>query len=164
VLGGRETDCALIDELLARARRGRSGSLALRGEAGIGKTALLDYAVERADGMTVVRALGVEGDAELQFSGLLELLRPLTHHFASVPEQQAAALRCALGLGSAEGDDRFTVGAATLNVLAAAAEERPVLVVVDDFQWLDAASSDALRFAARRLVADAVARSAPAAQ
>jgi len=156
VLGGRETDCARIDDLLGRARRGRSGSLALRGEAGIGKTALLEYAVERAEEMTVVRALGVEADAELQFSGLLELLRPLADHFAAIPAQQAAALRSALGLGAAEAVDRFTVGAATLNVLAAAAEQRPVLVVLDDVQWLDAATADAVLFAARRLVADAV--------
>jgi len=157
VLGGRDPDCARIDEVLVRARSGRSGALALRGEAGIGKTALLDCAISGAEGMTVVRAVGVEGDAELQFSGLFELLRPLVAHFDAIPAHQADALRSALGLGAAEAVDRFTVGAATLNVLAAAAEERPVVVIADDVQWLDAATIDALLFVARRLVADAVA-------
>jgi predicted ATPase len=110
VLVGREPDCARIDELLERAQRGRSGALVIRGEAGMGKTALLEYAAERAQGMTVVRALGVEYEAELQFSGLLELLRPLLEHLPEIPPQQAEALKSALGLGEAEPHDRFTVG------------------------------------------------------
>jgi DNA-binding CsgD family transcriptional regulator/tetratricopeptide (TPR) repeat protein len=157
VLVGRDSDCARIDDLLGRARRGRSASLLLRGEAGIGKTALLAYAAGRAEGMTVLRASGVESEAELQFSGLLELLRPLEAHLGEIPAQQAAALRSALGLGEAQTVDRFTVGAATLNLIAAAAEAKPLLVVVDDAQWLDVATSEALLFAAKRLVADAVA-------
>jgi DNA-binding CsgD family transcriptional regulator len=157
VLVGREPDCARIDEVLGRARRGRSGALVIRGEAGIGKTALLDYAAEQAEGMTVVRALGVEYEAELQFSGLLELARPLLEHLAELPDQQADALKSALGLGEPQPHDRFTICAATLSLLAAAAESNPLLVLVDDAQWLDLATSDALLFAAKRLEADSVA-------
>jgi DNA-binding CsgD family transcriptional regulator len=156
VLIGREPDCARLDELLARARRGRSGSLEIRGDAGIGKTSLLEYAIDRARDLTIVRALGVESEAELQYSGLLELLRPLLEHFPDLPPAQADALRSALGLGPPAALDRFTIGAATLNALAAAADERPLLVVVDDAQWLDGATRDALLFASKRLVADAV--------
>ena len=157
VLVGRERERARIDELLEQARSGHSDALVVRGEAGIGKTALLGHAVERADGMTVVRALGVESEAELQFSGLLELLRPFLEHLPKIPSQQAKALRSALGLCEPEMHDRFTIGAATLSLLAAAAESSPLLVVVDDAQWLDCATTDALLFAAKRLDADSVA-------
>jgi DNA-binding CsgD family transcriptional regulator len=154
VLIGRESECARLDVLLDRARMGKSGVLALRGEAGIGKTALLDYAAERADGMTVVRATGVDSEAELEFSALLEVCRPLLDHLTELPEKQAEALRSALGMGSAAAEDRFTIGAATLGLLATAADSNPLLVIVDDAQWLDRSSADALLFAARRLVAD----------
>ena len=157
LLVGREHERGLVDELLERARSGRSDALVVRGEAGIGKTALLEYAVEQAEGMTVARALGVESEAELQFSGLLELLRPFLVHLPQIPSQQAGALRSALGLCRPEAHDRFTIGAATLSLLAAAAESTPLLVVVDDAQWLDCATRDALLFATRRLVADSVA-------
>ena len=153
---GREIECARVDELLERARLGRSGALAIRGEAGIGKTALLDYAVGRADGMLVVRALGVESEAELEFSALLEICRPLLHLLDQIPVGQAGALRTALGLAVASAYDRFLIGAACLSLLAAAAEAGPVAVVIDDAQWLDRASADAILFAARRLEADAV--------
>jgi DNA-binding CsgD family transcriptional regulator len=157
VLVGREPDCARIDELLERARRGRSGALLIRGEAGMGKTALLEYAAERAEGMTVVRALGVEYEAELQFSGLLELVRPLLDHLPEIPPQQAEALTSALGLGEAKPYDRFTICAATLSLIGAAAEANPLLILVDDAHWLDLATDDALLFSAKRLVADSVA-------
>ena len=157
ILIGRERELELVEGVLGRARRGRSDALVVRGEAGIGKTALLDHAVERAGGMTVVRALGVESEAELQFSGLLELLRPLLEHLPQIPAQQAEALRGALGLGEAEGHDRFTIGAATLSLLATAAEANPLLVVVDDAHWLDCATSEAILFAVKRLEADAAA-------
>ena len=157
MLVGREADCARIDELLDRARRGRSGALLIRGEAGLGKTVLLDYAADRAEGMTVVRAIGVEYEAELPFSGLLELLRPLLDYLDEIPAQQAEALRSALGLCEPRAHDRFTIGAATLSLLAAAAEANPLLVVVDDAQWVDAATCDALIFAVKRLVADSAA-------
>ena len=123
----------------------------------MGKTALLDYAAERAEGMTVVRALGVQYEAELQFSGLLELMRPLLEHLPEIPLQQAKALKSALGLGEAEPHDRFTVCAATLSLIAAAAEANPLLIIVDDAHWLDIATDDALLFSAKRLVADSVA-------
>src|SRR5262249_17717220 len=129
----------------------------MRGEAGLGKTSLLRYAIDRAEAMRVVRATGVEFEAELQFSGLLELCRPLLHHLDDLPDPQARSLRCVLGLEEAQAADRFGAGAGRLGLLAAVAEHEPLLVVVDDVQWLDAASADALRFATRRLFADRVA-------
>jgi DNA-binding CsgD family transcriptional regulator/tetratricopeptide (TPR) repeat protein len=157
VLLGRETECARLDELLDRARTGRSGALVLRGEAGIGKTALLDYSVARAEGMTVVRTLGIESEAELEFSALLDVCRPLLGCLEGLPGPQADALRSGLGFAPAGTFDRHSVGVGTLGLLAAAAETTPLLVVVDDAQWLDRASADALRFATRRLHADRVA-------
>jgi len=156
VLIGRESECARLDELLDRARMGRSGALAIRGEPGIGKTALLAYAEEKGEGMTVVRALGIESEAELEFSALLDVCRPLLGYLTEIPEHQAEALRAALDLGPAVTVDRFAIGAATLGVLAAAAEVNPLLVLVDDAQWLDPSSADALLFATRRLDADRV--------
>lgn len=146
-----------IDELLEGARQGRSAALVIRGEAGMGKTALLDYAAEHAEGMTVVRALGVQHEAELQFSGLLELMRPLLEHLPEIPPQQARALESALGMGEAELHDRFSVCAATLSLIAAAAEDDPLVILVDDAHCLDHATLDALLFSAKRLVADSVA-------
>jgi len=157
VLVGRELECARIDRLLALARSGRAGSLVVRGEPGIGKTALLDYAEASAQGMRVVRALGIESEAELEFSGLLEVCRPLLDGVDELPGAQMDALRGALGVGPAHPHERFTIGAATLNLLASAGERAPLLVIVDDAHWLDRASADALLFAARRLDADAVA-------
>jgi DNA-binding CsgD family transcriptional regulator len=157
VLVGRDAERARIDRLLAAAAGGRSDALVLRGEPGIGKSALLDDAAARADGFAVVRALGVESEAELDFSGLLDVCRPLLAHLDELPAHQAEALRGALGLAPTPHGDRFTIGAATLDLLAAAGEERPLLVLVDDAHWLDRASADALLFAARRLDADAVA-------
>ena len=158
VLMGREREVALIHALINDARAGRSRVLLIRGEAGIGKTALLEYAINSAADLCVVRALGVESEAELQFSGLLELVRPLLRHVDELPVHQADALRSALGLVTARTatGDRFAVGAATLGLLAAAAERQPLLVVVDDMQWLDRASADAVLFASRRVGADRV--------
>ena len=156
MLVGRESECARIDEALERARLGRSVALVLRGDAGIGKTALLEYAVERAHDMEVVSALGVESETELDFSALLEVCRPMLDHLDEVPAGQAEALRAALGLAPAGAADRFMIGAATLSLLAAAGEAHPVLVVIDDAHWLDRPSADALRFASRRLEADPV--------
>jgi DNA-binding CsgD family transcriptional regulator len=157
VLIGRDSECARLDKLLEQARLGSTGALVIRGEAGIGKTALLDYAVGRAEGMTVVRALGVESEAQLEFSALLEVCWPLRDHLEEIAGHQAEALRAALRLGPAQAHDRFSIGAATLSLLAAAAEENPLFVVVDDAQWLDRSSQDALLFAMRRLKADSVA-------
>ncbi|HJR94961.1 MAG TPA: AAA family ATPase, partial [Gaiellaceae bacterium] len=157
MLIGREAECARVEELLDRARMGRSGALVIRGEPGIGKTALLDHAAARADGATVVRTSGIESEAELQFSGLLDVCRPLLHRLAELPANQQEALRAVFDLGPAVAADRFAVGAATLGVLAAEADVAPVLVLVDDAQWLDSSSLDALLFATRRLQADRVA-------
>jgi class 3 adenylate cyclase/DNA-binding CsgD family transcriptional regulator len=156
-LVGRDDECALIDRLLTEAHGSRSGALAIRGEAGVGKSALLSYAVERAEGFLVLRATGFESDAELAFSGLLQLCRPLLDRLDELPPYQAKALGGALGLGPAEETDRLTIGVATLALLALGSEDSDVLVAVDDAQWLDSASADAILFAARRLEADRVA-------
>jgi predicted ATPase len=118
---------------------------------------LLGYAIERAEAMTVARATGVEFEAELEFSGLLELCRPLLRHLDDLPPVQVRALRGVLGSAETDVRDRFAIGAATLSLLAAVAEKEALLVVVDDAHWLDGPSADALRFAARRLLADRVA-------
>jgi DNA-binding CsgD family transcriptional regulator len=156
-LVGRERERAAIDRLLEAAIGGDSGSLVVRGEAGIGKSALVQYAVQRADRMIVLRAVGVEAESDLPFAGIYGLLRPVVAKLDELPPTQAAALAGALGLAPSVGADRFLVSAAVLGLLAAAAEERPVLCVIDDAQWLDRPSADALVFAARRLAAERVA-------
>ena len=157
MLIGRTAECARINQLLADARVGTSGVLALRGEAGIGKSALLAYAREGAADMAVLSARGVESEADIPFAGLLELLRPALTCLDRVPGPQAHALGGALGLGVAVPADRFIIGAATLSLLTAFAEQAPLLVLIDDVQWLDHSSADALLFAIRRLLADPIA-------
>jgi DNA-binding CsgD family transcriptional regulator/tetratricopeptide (TPR) repeat protein len=157
MLVGRKSERDRIARLLDAARLGRTAALVLRGEAGIGKSALLAWAEEQAWDMRVLHAHGVERDAELLFAGVLELCKPILDELEAIPERQAALLRSALTLGPVVPGDRFTASAATMSLLAAAAEEKPLLVVVDDAHWLDAASADALLFAARRLAADSVA-------
>ncbi len=157
MLLGREHERREIDQALARARSGASATLALAGEPGIGKTALLDYAAERAAGMRVLRARGIESEAQIPFGSLLELLRPALGMLDKIPEPQAVALEGALALRRGMAQERFAVGAATLSVLAAYAEQAPVAVLVDDAQWLDVSSAQALLFAFRRLVADPIA-------
>jgi DNA-binding CsgD family transcriptional regulator len=142
--------------LLDTARRGRSGALILRGEAGIGKSVLLRYAAGRAAGMLVLEARGIECESELPFAGLSELLRPCLDQLDSLPERQCAALRGALALGPSEASNRFAVYTAVLTLLAAMAEDTPVLCLLDDAQWFDAASAEALLFAARRSEAEGV--------
>ncbi|HET6945469.1 MAG TPA: AAA family ATPase [Gaiellaceae bacterium] len=153
---GRAAERERIDALLAFARAGSGGALVLRGEPGIGKSALLRCAEERSGAMRVLSAHGVEAEAELPFSGLYELLRPVLDLLDEIPERQAAALKGAFGLGPPL-DRSLLIGAGTLSLLAAAAEERPVLCLIDDAHWLDAASSDAFVFLARRLEADSIA-------
>lgn len=157
VIVGREAEQDRIDRLLADARSGSSGALVVAGEAGIGKTALLERAVSAAEGMRVVRGLGVDTEAELPFGGLHQLLHPFVDRLDALPGPQATALRAAFGLSDAAVENRFLVGAATLTLLADLAVEKPLLCAVDDAQWLDQASLDALLFAARRLHADPVA-------
>ena len=129
----------------------------LRGEPGVGKTALLRYAEEQAEGMTVLQARGLEDEGELAFSGLADLFRAVLDQLETIPPAQSAALAGALGLGPPVAGDRFVVCVATLSLLAAVAEARPVLAIVDDCQWLDEASREALLFAGRRLEAEHVA-------
>jgi DNA-binding CsgD family transcriptional regulator len=157
MLLGREEERLALDRLLDEARAGRSGALALVGEAGIGKTALLEYAVGQAAGMRVLRARGIESEAEVPFAGLSELLRPALRAIERIPPPQAQALAGALALGPASARDRFAVGAATLSLLTAHAEEGPLALFVDDAHLLDPSSAGALLFAARRLVADPIA-------
>lgn len=157
MLLGRDGERLALSRLLADARVGRSGVLALVGEPGIGKTALLDETVELAGGMQVLRARGVESEAAVPFAGLLELVRPALRALDRVPAPQAVALQTALALRPGGASDRFAVGAATLSLLAAYAEDSPVLALVDDAHWLDSPSADALLFAIRRLLADRVA-------
>ena len=158
VLIGREPECAAIDRVLRRATDGESSSLVIRGEPGIGKSALLARAERAADDSIVLRTAGQEAESDLAFAGLYELLRPVADRLSGLPEHQAAALGSALGLIAPQPEsDRFLVAAATLSLLAAAADDRPLLCVIDDAQWLDSASSDALLFAARRLRAEPVA-------
>jgi DNA-binding CsgD family transcriptional regulator len=151
MLRGRRAEQERIDALLAAARDGISGALVVRGEPGIGKTALLERAAQRADGVRVLRGAGIESEAELPFAGLHLLLRPAVDALEALPGPQRHALAGAFGLGEAGGGDRFLVGAAVLSLLAHLAEAQPLLCLVDDAQWLDRPSAEALLFAARRL-------------
>ncbi len=156
VIYGRDHEQARIGELLDAARRSRSGALVLRGEAGVGKSALLDDAREHAGDMLVLSAGGVESEAHLPFAALHQILRPVLELVENLPRPRAAALRGALGLAAGEGDDRFLVSLASLSLLAEAAERQPLLCLVDDAHWLDDASTDALVFVARRLEAEGI--------
>jgi DNA-binding CsgD family transcriptional regulator len=158
MLLGRRRERGRLDALLSQARAGRSGALVLIGDPGIGKSALLTDALARAEGMTALWGRGVESEIELAFSGLAQLLRPgVLGLLEAIPGPQAAAMAGALAVGPPVPGDPFTVYAATLSLLAAVAEQGPVLVVVDDLHWLDAASSAALLFVARRLRAEGIA-------
>jgi DNA-binding CsgD family transcriptional regulator len=157
LLLGRERESDQIERALALARSGSSSVLALVGEPGIGKTALLDHAAETAGGMQLLRARGIESEAQIPFASLLELLRPALGLVDRLPEPQAAAISSALALRRGPAQERFAVGAATLSLLAAYAEQQPVAVLIDDIQWLDDSSAQALLFAFRRLVADPIA-------
>ena len=151
MLVGRAPELAAIDELLGDARAGASGALVLRGEPGIGKSALLAYAGEQAADMRLLRVRAFESEQGLPFAGLSSLLSPVADQLDEVPPGQRGALATALGLDAPGAIDRFAAYAATLSLLAAVAGERPVAVLVDDAHWLDAPSSEALIFAARRL-------------
>jgi hypothetical protein len=145
------------DRLLEAARSGQSAALVVRGEAGIGKTALLEYTVESAADFRVARAAGVESEMELAFAALHQLCAPLLDRLERLPTPQRDALAAAFGLTAGASPDRFLVGLAVLRLLSEAARERPLLCVVDDAQWLDQASAQALAFVARRLDAESVA-------
>jgi DNA-binding CsgD family transcriptional regulator len=151
---GRADECAVLDGLIDDVRRGESRSLVLRGEAGIGKTALLKYLVESASDLTVVRAVGVESEMELAFASLHQLCGPMLDRLARLPAPQRHALEIVFGLNVGAAPDRFLVGLAVLSLFSAVAEECPLLCVVDDGQWLDHASALTLAFVARRLLAE----------
>ncbi len=157
MLLGRDLERQQIEHAVAQARSGTSATLALVGEPGIGKTTLLSYAAEQAAGMRQLRARGIESEAQIPFGSLLELIRPALTVFEKIPPPQAAALEGALALRPGAARDRFAVGAATLSLLAAYAERAPVTVLIDDAQWLDVSSAQALLFAFRRLIADPIA-------
>ncbi|MFI6321075.1 LuxR C-terminal-related transcriptional regulator [Nonomuraea sp. NPDC050556] len=155
MLWGRSGEQVAITKLLESVRTGASGVLVLRGDPGIGKTALLDHAAASADGLRVLRGAGVEAERDLPFAGLHLLLHPVLDRLPSLPAPQADALRGAFGLGPAAGD-RFLVGLGVLSLLSEVAEERGLLCLVDDAHWLDHASSEALMIAARRLDSEGV--------
>src|SRR5215213_7697342 len=156
-LRGRGSECALLDELVAAIRRGESQSLVLRGEAGIGKTALLEYLIASAPDATIVRAVGVQSDMELAYAALHQLCGPLLDRLEALPAPQRQAMEIVFGVTAGEAPDRFLVGLAVLSLFSEVAEQRPLLCVVDDAQWLDQASALTLAFVARRLLAEPVA-------
>jgi DNA-binding CsgD family transcriptional regulator len=155
----RRGERAAVDRVLDRARAGDSAVLVVRGEPGIGKTALLDYAVSRASAwdLRVVRAWGVESEMELAFAGLHQLCVPLLGRLELLPKPQRDALAVAFGMREGQAADRFLVGLAVLSLLAVTAEDQPLACVVDDAQWLDRASVECLAFVARRLLAEPIA-------
>jgi DNA-binding CsgD family transcriptional regulator len=157
VLRGRKVELAALDRILDEVAAGRSGTLVLRGDAGEGKTALLEHAVERARGFRVERAAGVQSEMELAFAGLHQLCAPVLDGLDRLPDPQRAALETAFGLSSGSPPDRFFVGLALLGLLADTARDRPLLCVVDDAQWLDDVSAQVLAFVARRLQNESVA-------
>jgi DNA-binding CsgD family transcriptional regulator len=156
-LRGRDAECAILDGLLDAARSGESGALVVRGEPGIGKTALLEYTIDAASDLRLLRAIGVQSEIELPFAGLHQLCAPMLDRLDRLPDPQRQALRVGFGLSGGEAPDRFVVGLATLGLLSDAAEDQPLLCAIDDAQWLDKESALALAFVARRLFAESVA-------
>lgn len=154
---GRSHESSSLDRLLEDVRGGQSRALVLRGEAGVGKTALLEYLAAKATGCRIARAAGVESEMELAFAGVHQLCAPLLTHLERLPDPQRGALGTAFGLSAGVAADRFLVGLAVLSLLSEAAEERPLVCIVDDAQWLDQASAQVLGFVARRLLAESVA-------
>src|SRR5215210_1763978 len=157
VLLGRPSEREVLDGLLENVRGGQSAVLVIRGEPGVGKTALLHHCAREASGFRVARLGGVEPEMELPFAGLHQLCAPILGRLGALPEPQRLAPCVALGLSSGPPPGRFLVGLAALSLLAEVAVERPPLCLVDDAQWLDAASGQVLGFVARRLLAESVA-------
>lgn len=161
MLYGRSAEIAAIDGVISQARAGAGAALVLRGEAGVGKTALLDLAATRGGGMRVLRTTGVEPESDLAFAALHQLLRPaaglIDTLLDALPGVQREAVRGALGLAATASGDRFLLAAGVLSLLAEAAAPDGLLCVVDDFQWVDRASADALVFTARRLSTERIA-------
>jgi DNA-binding CsgD family transcriptional regulator len=155
-LTGRRSECDLLDRLVDAVRGGESRALVVRGEPGVGKTALLEYLLEQASGCLVARAVGVQSEMELPFAALHQLVAPMLDHLEHLPGPQRDGLRTAFGLNPGSAPDRFLVGLAVLSLLADVAEVQPLICVVDDEQWLDRASAQVLAFVARRLDAESV--------
>src|SRR3954462_2063572 len=153
---GRRSESATLDGLLEAVRAGESRALVIRGDPGVGKTALLEYVVERATGCRVAEAAGVQAEMELAFAGLHQLCAPMLDRLERLPGPQRDALGSAFGMAAGRAPDRFLVGLAVLSLLAEVSEERPLVCLIDDAQWLDHASAQALAFVARRLVAESV--------
>jgi hypothetical protein len=153
---GRRDECRLLDLLIDAVGAGESRSLVVRGEPGVGKSALLEYVVERASGCRVAQAAGVQSEMELAFAGLHQLVAPMLGRLDRLPIPQRDALRTAFGMSPGSAPDRFLVALAVLSLLADVAEERPLICLVDDEQWLDRASAQVLAFVARRLGAESV--------
>jgi DNA-binding CsgD family transcriptional regulator len=156
-LVGRRSDCEVLDRVLEDVRAHQSRVLVLRGEAGIGKTALMEYLAGAGSGCRVVRAAGVESEVELAFAGAHQLCAPILDRMDDLPGPQRDALGTAFGLAAGVPADRFLVGLAVLTLLSAAAEEQPLVCLVDDAQWLDEVSGQILAFVARRLLAESIA-------
>jgi AAA ATPase domain len=156
-LRGRRTECRALDRLLAHARDEHSGVVVVRGEAEVGKTALLDYLAAGAHGFRIVRAIGIESEMELAYAGLHQLCATLLDGLEGLPAPQRDALSTAFGISAGEPPDRFLVGLAVLSLVSEVAEGRPLLAIVDDAQWLDRVSAQTLGFVARRLLAERIA-------
>ena len=151
---GRRGECEVLDGLLADVLAGRSRVTVLRGEAGVGKSALLDYLSGRLAGWQVARAVGVESEMELAYAALHQLCGPMLDHLDRLPVPQRDALATVFGRSAGAPPDRFLVGLATLTLFAEVAEREPLVCIVDDAQWLDRASAQVLGFVARRLLAN----------
>ena len=154
---GRRSERAALDRLVSAVRAGESQALVVRGEAGVGKSALLEYVAAQAAGCRIVRAIGVEAEMELAFAGLQQLCAPLLDRLERLPAPQGDALATAFGLRAGDPPERFLISLAVLSLMAGAADEQPLICLVDDAQWLDRASGQVLAFVARRLVAESVA-------
>jgi AAA ATPase domain len=154
---GRQRERAVLDRLLDTARSGHGAVLVVHGDPGVGKTALLEYAVEAAEEFRVVQTAGVEGETELDYAALQQFCSPILEFIERLPDPQREALGVAFGLSQGQAPSPFLVGLAVLGLLAEAAEQQPLLCVVDDAQWLDGASGIALAFVARRLLAERIA-------
>jgi DNA-binding CsgD family transcriptional regulator len=156
-LRGRSAECEALNLLVTSARAGHSQVLVLHGEAGIGKTALLDYLLARSAGCRIARSAGVESEMELPFAGLHQLCSPFLGLLNRLPQPQRDALQTAFGMRGGAVPDRFLVGLAVLTLLSEVAEEQPLICVIDDAQWLDRATTQTLTFVARRLLAESIA-------
>ncbi|HEY6480299.1 MAG TPA: ATP-binding protein, partial [Streptosporangiaceae bacterium] len=155
-LAGRRAECGVLDGLVGAVRAGESRALVVHGEAGVGKSALLDYLAGQAPGCRVARAAGVHSEMELAFAGLHQLCAPMLDHLEALPVPQRDALRTVFGMSEGPVPDRFLVGLAVLSLLSHVAAEQPLVCPVDDGQWLDHASAKVLSFVARRLGAESV--------